>query len=70
MTVEDQLNALMFFQLEEHTSARRLIQVLQDDDFARANIAPKGGISRRSFLEAINERGFECCKVLYSVDCY
>jgi len=70
MTIEDQLNALMFFHLEEHTSARHLIQVLQDDNFARANIAPEGGISRRSFLEAINEPELECCKILYSVDCY
>ncbi len=59
MTFEDQLNALIFFHLEEHTSARHLIQVLQEDDFARINIAPKGGISRSSFSEAINERGLE-----------
>lgn len=59
MTFEDQLNALIFFHLEEHTSARHLIQILQDDDFARTNIAPEGGISRSSFSEAINERGLE-----------
>ena len=34
MTFEDQLNALIFFHLEEHTSARHLIQTLQQDDFA------------------------------------
>ena len=59
MTFEDQLNALIFFHLEEHTSARHLIQVLQEDDFARTNIAPEGGISRSSFSEAVNERGLE-----------
>jgi len=59
MTFEDQLNALIFFHLEEHTSARHLIQTLQQDDFARNNIAPKDGISRSSFSEAINERGIE-----------
>ena len=59
MTFEDQLNALIFFHLEEHTSARHLIQVLQEDDFARTHIAPEGGISRSSFSEAINERGLE-----------
>ena len=59
MTFEDQLNALIFFHLEEHTSARHLIQTLQEDDFARNNIAPKDGISRSSFSEAINERGLE-----------
>jgi len=59
MTFEDQLNALVFFHLEEHTSARHLIQTLQEDDFARNNIAPEDGISRSSFSEAINERGLE-----------
>jgi len=59
MTFEDQLNALIFFHLEEHTSARHLIQTLEEDDFARRHIAPEGGISRSSFSEAINERGLE-----------
>ncbi len=59
MTFEDQLNALIFFHLEEHTSARHLIDVLQKDEFARAHVAPEGGISRSSFSEAINERGLE-----------
>lgn len=59
MTFEDQLNALIFFHLEEHTSARHLIQTLQEDDFARNNIAPENGISRSSFSEAINARGLE-----------
>ena len=59
MTFEDELNALIFFHLEEHTSARHLVQVLQEDDFARNNIAPENGISRSSFSEAINERGLE-----------
>ena len=59
MTFEDQLNALIFFHLEEHISARHLVQTLQEDDFARNNIAPEDGISRSSFSEAINERGLE-----------
>jgi len=59
MTFEDQLNALIFFHLEEHTSARHLVQTLEEDDFARNHIAPVGGISRSSFSEAINERGLE-----------
>ena len=59
MTFEDQLNALIFFHLEEHTSARHLIQTLQQDDFARNNIAPEGGIGKSSFSEAINGRGLE-----------
>ena len=59
MTFEDQLNALIYFHLEEHTSARHLVQTLQEDDFARRNIAPDAGISTSSFSEAINERGLE-----------
>lgn len=59
MTFEDQLNALIFFHLEEHVSARHLVQTLQEDDYARNNIAPEDGISRSSFSEAINERGLE-----------
>ncbi len=59
MTFEDQLNALIFFHLEEHVSARHLIQTLKEDEFAWNNIAPENGISRSSFSEAINERGPE-----------
>ena len=59
MTFEDQLKSLIFFHLEEHISARHLIQVLNEDDFARENIAPQDGIGRSSFSEAINNRGLE-----------
>jgi len=59
MTFEDQLNALIFFHLEEHTSGRHLVQTLQEDDFARNHIAPEGGICKSSFFEAINERGLD-----------
>ena len=57
MTFEDQLNALIFFHLEEHESARDLVQDLNYNEFAKACIAPNGGISRSSFCEAINHRG-------------
>jgi len=40
MTFEDQLDALIFFHLEEHTSARHLIQTLREDEFARNNVVP------------------------------
>ncbi len=65
MTFEDQLNALIFFHLEEHVSARHLIQTLKEDDFARENIAPEDGISRSSFSEAINNRGLEQLKYVF-----
>lgn len=59
MTFEDQLKMLVFFHLEEHVSARHMLQVLDQDDFARENIAPEGGIKKSSFFEAINSRGLE-----------
>lgn len=56
---EDMLNALVFYHLEEHTSGRHLLQVLEEDDFARRHIAPPGGIKKSTFFEAINTRGLE-----------
>lgn len=57
MEFEDQLNALIYFHLEEHTSGRHLLQVLKEDDFASKAVAPKAGIEKSSFFEAINSRG-------------
>nr|VFJ97692.1 MAG: hypothetical protein BECKH772A_GA0070896_101259 [Candidatus Kentron sp. H] len=59
MTFDDQLKTLVFYHLEEHVSARHMLQVLEQDDFARENIAPKGGIKKSSFSEAVNSRGIE-----------
>lgn len=65
MTFDDQLKALTFFHLEEHTSAQHLLQVLEDDDFARNVIAPEEGIKKSSFAEAINNRGLEQLAYIY-----
>lgn len=59
MTFEDQLNALIYFHLEEHTSARHLLQTLEDEEFARNVITPSEGIKKSSFSEALNTRGLE-----------
>jgi len=59
MTLEDQLNALVLFHLEEHASAQHLLQVLKEDDFARKHIAPLKGIEKSSFSEALNTRGLK-----------
>ena len=59
MEFEDQLHALIFFHLQEHTSGRHLLQSLKEDAFAREHIAPKKGIAKSSFFEAMNERGLE-----------
>jgi len=73
MTFEDQLNALICFHLEEHKSGRELVQFLDEDDFARNTIAPKGGIEKSSFFEAINNRGLpqllEVFELLYPEAC-
>lgn len=69
MTFEDQLKALIFFHLEEHSSGRHLIQVLKEDGFARNNIAPENGIEKSSFFEAINSRGLEQLQYVYSSLC-
>jgi hypothetical protein len=59
MEFEHQLKALILFHLEEHTSAQHLLQVLEEDSFARSEIAPPEGIKKSSFSEAINTRGLE-----------
>ena len=65
MTFEDQLKALVYFHLQEHKSARHLIQDLKENIFAKEHIAPDGGISRSSFSEAINHRGLEQLQFLF-----
>ena len=59
MTFEHQLNALIWFHLQEHDSARHLVSDLNGNDFAKEFIAPDGGISRSGFSEAVNNRGLE-----------
>jgi len=59
MNFEDQLKSLVFFHLEDHQSATHLLQVLEEDEYARTHIAPEDGIKKSSFSEAINTRGLE-----------
>ncbi len=59
MNFEQQLKALIFFHLEEHSSGRHLLQALEEDDFAKSEIAPPDGIKRSSFSEAVNHRGLD-----------
>jgi len=42
-----------------------MLQVFEEDNFSRENIAPKGGIKKSSFSEAINERGLEQMQFLF-----
>ena len=66
MTFKDQLNALIYFHLEEHSSGRELIQYLNEDDFAKEHIAPKGGIQKSSFFEVMNTRGVEQMEYVFN----
>ena len=59
MPFEHQLKALIFYHLEEYSSGSHLIQALEEDDFARKEIAPPDGIKKSSFFEAVNHRGLE-----------
>jgi len=65
MDFEHQLKALILYHLEEHTSGSHLIQVLEEDSFAREEIAPQDGIKKSSFFEAVNSRGLEQLTYLF-----
>ena len=69
MTFEDQLHVLILLHLQEHESARDLIQHLKEDDFTKECIAPEGGISRSSFSEIINHRGLEQLEYIFQALC-
>jgi hypothetical protein len=56
---EHHIKSLVYFHLEEFTSARHLIQNLKEDDFAKSTIAPPDGIEKSSFSEANNNRGLD-----------
>jgi IS4 transposase len=59
MNFEDRLRVLVYFHLQEHTSAQHLLQELEEDEFARQYIAPADGIRKSSFSEATNTRGLD-----------
>lgn len=65
MEFEDQLKALVLYHLDEHTSGSHLLHVLEEDSFAREQIAPPGGIKKSSFFEALNSRGLEQLNSLF-----
>jgi len=65
MEFEDQLKALVLYHLDEHTSGSHLLRVLEEDAFAREQIAPVDGIKKSSFFEAVNSRGLEQLTALF-----
>jgi hypothetical protein len=59
MSFDDQLKALIFYHLQEYSSGSELLQMLEQNDFAKECVAPSKGIKKSSFFEAINTRGLE-----------
>ena len=59
MTMEQFLDILIYYHLTHPESGRHLIQELEQDSFARNMIAPRDGIKKSSFFEAMHSRGFE-----------
>ena len=66
MTFEEQLNALVYFHLEEFESGRHLLQAFEQNDFAKQYVAPANGIKKSAFFEAINTRGLEQLSQLFT----
>jgi len=64
-TFEHHLKALVYLHLQEYESGRELLQVLEQDEFARAYIAPPEGVSRSTFFEAMNTRALEQLSQMY-----
>lgn len=66
MNFEQQLKALIYYHLEEHSSGKDLLLKLQEDDFDRTEIAPPDGIKKSSFFKAINHRCIEQLLVIFT----
>jgi hypothetical protein len=65
LSFEQQLKALVYFHLEEHTSGCHLLQCIDEDDFALEFIGDSKGIKKSTFFEAINSRGLEQLQYIY-----
>lgn len=64
-TFDYHLQALVYLHLQEYESGRELLQVLEQDEFAKAHIAPPEGVSRSTFFEAMNTRSLEQLVQMY-----
>lgn len=64
MTIDDILNILVYYHLNEFSSGRELLQNLEEDEYAKNLIAPAGGVKRSTFFDTVNER---CVEQLFHV---
>jgi hypothetical protein len=56
-TFSDQVHSLVYFHAEEHTSARGLLEDLNDEKHPPLDGLPQAGVGRTTFCEAIHTRG-------------
>lgn len=59
MNTKELINILTYYHLQEFTSGSELIQVLQEDDYARQFVDPACGIKHSTFFDTVNDRGVE-----------
>jgi len=59
LSFDDQLRALVYFNLEEFASDRAVLRVLEQGSFANDYVAPPKGIAMSDFLEAVNTCGLD-----------
>ena len=64
-TFEHHLKVLIYLHLQEYESGRELLQVLEQDEFAKAHVAPPEGVKRSTFFEAMNTRSLEQLVEMY-----
>jgi hypothetical protein len=57
MTFDDQLNALIFYHLEEFSSGSELLQALDQNDFAKECVAPPQGDQEKRLLRGNQQPG-------------
>ena len=66
MTIDDILNILVYYHLNEFSSGREFLQNLEEDEYARHLVAPAGGVKRSTFFDTVNERCVEQLLYVFS----
>ena len=65
MTFEDMSKVLIYYHLQEFSSGAELLQNLEEDEFAKMLVGPKGGLKKSTFHDYLNERGLEQFQQLF-----
>ena len=65
-TFDEQLDVLIYYHLQGYESGRHLIQALEEDNMAKKLAAPKQGLKKSTFFEAVNSRGLEQMLQIYN----